>query len=104
MPLTSTVPAEAVHVTPDFPFVTFAVNETVWPVPVAVVCGLTLTLTGALTVNVAEAPAVPAAVAVMEVVPPPTPVARPPATMVATEVFEEAQVTRLVPSWTLPLL
>ncbi len=104
MPLTSTVPAEVVHVTSDFPFVTFAVNETVWPVPVAVACGLTLTLTGELTVNVAEALAVPAAVAVMEVVPTPTPVARPPLTMVATEVFEEAQVTRLVPSWTLPLL
>jgi hypothetical protein len=104
MPLTSTVPADAVQVTPGFPFVTFAVNETVWPVPVAAVCGLTLTLTGEVTVNVAEAPGVPAAVAVIEVVPAPTLVARPPATMVATEVFEEAQVTRLVPSWTLPLL
>ena len=97
MPLTSIMPADAVQVTPDLPFVTFAVNETVWPVPVAAVCGLTLTLTGAVTVNVAEAPGVPAAVAVMEVVPAPTPVATPPVTMVPIEVFEEAQVTRLEP-------
>src|SRR5262249_56342487 len=81
MPLTSTVPADAVQVTPNFPFVTFAVNETVWPVPVAVVCGLTLTLTGAVTVNVEEAPGVPgpAAVAGVGGVAAPTLAARAPA-------------------------
>jgi hypothetical protein len=44
MPLASIVPAEAAHVTPDDPFLTVAINETVWPVPVAAACGLTLTL------------------------------------------------------------
>ena len=45
MPLASIVPAEAAHFTPDDPFLTVAINETVWPVPVATACGLTLTLT-----------------------------------------------------------
>ena len=52
MPLASIVPAEAAHVTPDDPFLTVAINETVWPVPVATPCGLTLTLTAGVGVGV----------------------------------------------------
>ena len=52
----------------------------------------------AVTVKFELAPGVPAALAVMVVVPGATAVATPPESIVATAVFEEAQVTRDVPS------
>ena len=58
----------------------------------------------AVTVKFEVAPGVPAAVAVIVVVPGATAVATPPAVIVATAVLEEAQVTREVPSLMLPSL
>ena len=61
-------------------------------------------LLAAVTVKFELAPGVPAALAVMVVVPGATAVATPPESIVATAVFEEAQVTRDVPSLMLPSL
>ena len=58
----------------------------------------------AVTVRFEVAPGVPAAMAVIEVVPAATAVALPLASIVATAVFEEPQVTREVPSLMLPSL
>ena len=58
----------------------------------------------AVTVKFEVAPGVPAAIAVIVVVPALIAVAAPPAEIVATAVFEELQVTRLVPSLMLPSL
>src|SRR6516162_11619787 len=99
-PLTSTVPADAVHVTPDFPFVTFAVSETVWLVPTAVACGLTLTLTPG-TVSIVL-PLTPNCIAVMVEVAPAGAVAGTSAwpivvaSIVAAAALEEVQVAVLV--------
>ena len=54
--------------------------------------------TAAVTVRTVE-PAMPVSVALMVEVPDATPVARPAAVMVATEVVAEAQVTWLVRFW-----
>jgi hypothetical protein len=53
---------------------------------------------------VAVAPGVPAAAAEIVVLPGPTAVATPVGRIVATDVFEELQVTRLVPSFMVPSL
>ena len=58
----------------------------------------------AVTVKFELAPGVPAALAVIVVVPGLTAVATPPTLIVATVVFEEPQVTRDVPSLMLPSL
>ena len=58
----------------------------------------------AVTVKFEVAPGVPAAIAVIVVVPGLMALATPPAEIVATAVFEELQVTRLVPSLMLPSL
>ena len=58
----------------------------------------------AVTVKFEVAPGVPAAIAVIVVVPGLMAVAAPPAEIVATAVFEELQVTREVPSLMLPSL
>ena len=58
----------------------------------------------AVTVKFEVAPGVPAAWAVIVAVPAPTAVAVPSAAIVATAVFEEAHVTREVPSLMLPSL
>ena len=58
----------------------------------------------AVTVKFEVAPGVPAAMAVIVVVPGLTALATPPAEIVATAVFEELQVTREVPSLMLPSL
>jgi hypothetical protein len=58
----------------------------------------------AVTVKFEVAPGVPAAMAVIVVVPALIALATPPTEMVATAVFEELQVTREVPSLMLPSL
>ena len=58
----------------------------------------------AVTVKFEVAPGVPAAMAVIVVVPALIALATPPTEMVATAVFEELQVTRDVPSLMLPSL
>ena len=58
----------------------------------------------AVTVKFEVAPGVPAAIAVIVVVPALIALATPPTEMVATAVFEELQVTREVPSLMLPSL
>ena len=58
----------------------------------------------AVTVKFEVAPGVPAAMAVIVVVPGLIALATPPTVMVATAVFEEFQVTREVPSLMLPSL
>lgn len=58
----------------------------------------------AITVKFEVAPGVPAAIAVIVVVPGLIALATPPTEMVATAVFEELQVTREVPSLMLPSL
>lgn len=61
------------------------------------------TRTGWLTVSEVE-PVIEPELAVIVDAPAPTPVARPPAAMVATEVKDEVQVTVLVRFWVLPSL
>ena len=100
VPLASIVPLVAVHVTPEFPFFTFAVNETFWPVSTAVVCGLTLTLTPD-TVSIVL-PLTPNCIAVMVEVAPAGAVAGTSAwpivvaSIVAAAALEEVQVAVLV--------
>jgi hypothetical protein len=47
-PFASIDPAVADHVTPDESLVTMGVNCTVWPAPMAAICGLMATVVGAL--------------------------------------------------------
>jgi hypothetical protein len=86
-------------------YVPVAVNCCVVPLAIDGLAGVTAIdcSVAAVTVNTVE-PLTPVKVALMGLVPTPTPVARPPAVIVATEGVADAQVTEPVRFWVLASL